>query len=235
MPRTQTALRNLGGEAEGFHVSRFPKGHGPTDFARWATANEKYEVEYAQSFEPYVIGSRSTLPIYDERFRGYGHNKIVHLLSCHMGGLKFAVLPHVFVCAAEHARSDSWAKIYDTRGGDEHQVQIAALVTRVKEELAAEAPPLLPAFDSPEVARRRGAVDTVAGDKSPAAVTALQSVVLALRTRRRARKMSKQQPLDEEEKAPAAEKEKKAPASVQKLVTQLGLATLGMVTQLDTY
>ena len=33
-----------------------------------------------QNFEPYVLVSRHWVPWYDERFRGYGHNKIQHIM-----------------------------------------------------------------------------------------------------------------------------------------------------------
>ena len=43
---------------------------------RWATSTVRYEVDYEECYEPYVIGSRRLLPRYDERFHGYG-SKIV--------------------------------------------------------------------------------------------------------------------------------------------------------------
>jgi hypothetical protein len=76
------------GSAEAFHVGRFPAGHQPTDFNRWASATARYEVDYRECFEPYVIGSRSSLPRYDERFKGYGMNKVQHLYACHSRGLR---------------------------------------------------------------------------------------------------------------------------------------------------
>ena len=56
-----------------------------------------------QGFEPYVVALRQAIPWYDERFRGYGRDKITHLLhissKCEagLGAFKgcFAVPGHV--------------------------------------------------------------------------------------------------------------------------------------------
>lgn len=34
-----------------------------------------YPVKFASCFEPYVVVEKSVVPMYDERFRGYGMNK----------------------------------------------------------------------------------------------------------------------------------------------------------------
>jgi glycosyltransferase-like protein LARGE len=49
---------------------------------------------------------------YDERFRGYGMNKIVHLY--HMNALEFdfCVLPRVFIIAAPHEPSKAYQKTF---------------------------------------------------------------------------------------------------------------------------
>ena len=46
---------------------------------RWLNTTEGYEVEFASSYEPWVICDRMDTPWYDSRFRGYGKNKIAHL------------------------------------------------------------------------------------------------------------------------------------------------------------
>jgi len=83
------------GVASGFHVGHFPRGHSATDFKRWIegpVANQSssnlmqslhgidaYSIQYEDYFEPYVLALRYLVPAYDERFRGYGLNKISHL------------------------------------------------------------------------------------------------------------------------------------------------------------
>ena len=37
----------------------------------------RYEVEYEECYEPYVIASRRLLPRYDERFHGYGSKMVI--------------------------------------------------------------------------------------------------------------------------------------------------------------
>ena len=167
------------GDAEGFHVGRFPAGHQPTDFERWAGATSAYEVSYQECYEPYVIGHRALFPRYDERFRGYGMNKIQHLYACHCRGLRFVVEPLVFVVAAEHTRSESWRKMYEIKteplvdqatasqpsvknsskdNQNEHAVRVAMVWQRFKEEIATgHAPDLMVASDTPHVVVRRKA------------------------------------------------------------------------------
>jgi hypothetical protein len=49
-------------------------------------------------YEPFIIANKNRLPRYDERFRGYGWNKIQHLYEIAARGAHFIVLPHVFIC-----------------------------------------------------------------------------------------------------------------------------------------
>lgn len=83
-----------GGEAErdlsvnprmvSFQSSHYPKGHGPTQAAtRWAACenHEGYKVEYEEGYEPYVIACRWLVAAYDERYSGYGRNKVTQSLA----------------------------------------------------------------------------------------------------------------------------------------------------------
>jgi glycosyltransferase-like protein LARGE len=82
------------------------------DYNRYFSAQQPYEVSYVEGFEPYIVAERSSVPEYDERFRGYGMNKISHLYHISKKGFKFIVLPHVFVIAAQHAPSKSWERTF---------------------------------------------------------------------------------------------------------------------------
>lgn len=71
-----------------------------------------YTVDYVEGFEPYVVAEKSSVPAYDERFRGYGMNKISHLYEMAKKGFEFVVVPNVFVVAAQHAPSKSWERTF---------------------------------------------------------------------------------------------------------------------------
>jgi len=119
-------------EADGFHVSHFPQGHSPTDFAEFTLRSRHldegsaidcwkmtYEVRYIEGFEPYIVMATNYVPLYDERFQGYGLNKVSHLASvAKKTGGTFTVLPGVFVSAPEHQKSGSWSSIYGSSSID---------------------------------------------------------------------------------------------------------------------
>mmetsp|Transcript_27613 Transcript_27613/g.71005 ORF Transcript_27613/g.71005 Transcript_27613/m.71005 type:complete len:300 (+) Transcript_27613:906-1805(+) len=62
-------------------------------------------VDYEEGFEPFVIAPRRLVPWYDPRFRGYGRNKVSHLLHCAALGMRFAVLPEDWVVHRPHSPS----------------------------------------------------------------------------------------------------------------------------------
>lgn len=114
------------GGAEGFHLSHFPQGHGPTQFEMfWArslrckdgTVEDSwkgcYAVRYEKLFEPYIVMASNDVPLYDERFQGYGLNKVSHLANiARQKANRFIALPGVFLIAPAHERSKSWADRY---------------------------------------------------------------------------------------------------------------------------
>ena len=57
------------------------QGHGPTDYKKWFGAEYPYYIEYVSGYEPWFIIDRSLNPFYDASFRGYGWNKVAHVLS----------------------------------------------------------------------------------------------------------------------------------------------------------
>ena len=146
LPKTPAEMMALCGQqrAEGFHVSSFPKGHTPTDFERWFESREPYNVEYEEMFEPYIICERETVPRYDERFRGYGMNKISHLHEVAATGVQFVVLPIVFVTARQHGRSESYERVFGEQRDPQHAVRISLLwgsfKRQVREKYAASNP-----------------------------------------------------------------------------------------------
>ncbi|PVD33722.1 hypothetical protein C0Q70_04982 [Pomacea canaliculata] len=90
-----------------YHV--WPKGHAPTNFAKWRTATTPYTVNWEQDFEPYIMVQRD-IPQFDQRFLGFGWNKVSHIMELDVQGYEFVVLPNAFVIHMPHAPSFDIAK-----------------------------------------------------------------------------------------------------------------------------
>eukprot|EP00164_Ancoracysta_twista_P002249 GFYU01002971.1.p1 GENE.GFYU01002971.1~~GFYU01002971.1.p1 ORF type:complete len:649 (+),score=146.51 GFYU01002971.1:144-2090(+) len=79
----------------------YAPAHAPTNYTRWYDDDEIYEAVYSLNYEPYLIGEK-TMPWYDERFVGYGHDKSSHAYELAKAGYKFFVLPEAFVIHIDH-------------------------------------------------------------------------------------------------------------------------------------
>ncbi|KAK5613643.1 LARGE xylosyl- and glucuronyltransferase 2 [Crenichthys baileyi] len=85
-----------------YHV--WPKGHAPTNYAKWRTATTPYKVEWESDFEPYVVVRRDC-PEYDQRFVGFGWNKVSHIMELDAQEYDLMVLPNAFMIHMPHAPS----------------------------------------------------------------------------------------------------------------------------------
>ncbi|KAK3102055.1 hypothetical protein FSP39_008413 [Pinctada imbricata] len=90
-----------------FHV--WPRGHAPTDYTKWRTATTPYTVQWDFDFEPYVVVKRD-IPEFDQRFVGFGWNKVSHTMELDVLGYEFVVLPNAFMIHMPHAPSFDIAK-----------------------------------------------------------------------------------------------------------------------------
>ncbi|XP_053924657.1 xylosyl- and glucuronyltransferase LARGE2 [Cuculus canorus] len=85
-----------------YHV--WPKGHAPTDYAKWRTATVPYRVAWQPDFEPYIVVRRDC-PKYDQRFVGFGWNKVSHIMELDAQEYELLVLPNAFMIHMPHAPS----------------------------------------------------------------------------------------------------------------------------------
>ncbi|CAN8074785.1 unnamed protein product [Agarophyton chilense] len=79
----------------------------PNRIKRWYTTTEAVETFFTKDYEPYGIARRNLYPMYDERFSGYGFNKISWAVAAARWGYSFLVLEDAFVTHLNHVEN-SW-------------------------------------------------------------------------------------------------------------------------------
>ena len=85
-----------------YHVWR--AGHSATNYDHWKNATVPYRVSWSHDYEPYIV-VRSDALRYDERFVGFGWNKVSHIMELDAQGYEFVVLPDPFIIHLPHAPS----------------------------------------------------------------------------------------------------------------------------------
>lgn len=105
-PSTKSELLSMldSGDLYTFRYHVWAKGHAATDYDKWRTASSPYTVNWEQDFEPYVAVSRN-IPVFDQRFVGFGWNKVSHIMQLDAEGYEFVVLPNAFMIHMPHAPS----------------------------------------------------------------------------------------------------------------------------------
>ncbi|XP_042243471.1 beta-1,4-glucuronyltransferase 1-like isoform X1 [Homarus americanus] len=106
VPKTKTDLLMMkeNGEARTFYQELCFKCQRYTDYPAWEKKSEVkagkveplYEVLWQDPWEPFYIAS-TKVPLYDERFRQYGFNRISQVCELHVAGYRFLVLDSAFV------------------------------------------------------------------------------------------------------------------------------------------
>ncbi|KAF6033547.1 GYLTL1B [Bugula neritina] len=93
------------GQIQIFRYDVWPAGHRPTNYSRWFNSSQPYEVSWEPNYEPYIVVSRELVPKYDERFFGFGWNKVSHIMEVDAQGFKMVVVPNAFIVHSPHAPS----------------------------------------------------------------------------------------------------------------------------------
>lgn len=95
------------GAVDYFNAHDAPWGHGPTNTSRWArlTKPVMYKIDYEPRYEPFVLLSRKLAPYADERFVGYGGNKIAYINQLVGLNFGFRVHPYAFSIHVPHHRT----------------------------------------------------------------------------------------------------------------------------------
>lgn len=85
-----------------YHV--WKAGHAPTNYDHWKNASVPYKVSWSPDFEPYIVVETNALR-YNERFVGFGWNKVSYIMELDAQGYEFVVLPDPFIIHLPHAPS----------------------------------------------------------------------------------------------------------------------------------
>ena len=85
-----------------YHV--WKQGHSPTNFEHWKKSARPFRVHWVEPFEPYVVVHRNVTR-YDERFVGFGWNKVSHMMELNAQRYEFVVLPEAFMIHMPHSPS----------------------------------------------------------------------------------------------------------------------------------
>lgn len=95
------------GSVDYFNAHDAPWGHGPTNITRWVRLSDPvmYKVKYEPKYEPFVILAKAIAPWADERFVGYGGNKIAYINQLKGLGFTFHVHPYAFSVHVPHHRT----------------------------------------------------------------------------------------------------------------------------------
>lgn len=107
IPRNKQDLLKLVGDgrAQIFHEYH-RRGHGATNYTKWYGCGygeySHYPIEYEFQYEPYFMGHTRGLSYFDDRFRGFGMNKVAWVQELDLRGYKFRVLCDAFVAHVWH-------------------------------------------------------------------------------------------------------------------------------------
>ena len=115
-----------------YHV--WKAGHSATNYDHWKNATVPYRVSWSQDYEPYIV-VRSNALRYDERFVGFGWNKVSYVMELDARGYEFVVLPNPFIIHLPHSPSRD---ISSHRQSKQYRDCLRVLKRQFQQELVAK-------------------------------------------------------------------------------------------------
>eukprot|EP00055_Hartaetosiga_balthica_P002897 m.139783 g.139783 ORF g.139783 m.139783 type:complete len:902 (+) comp24558_c0_seq1:59-2764(+) len=114
-----------------FRIEEWRAGHAPTDYNRWTGEDIVYSVSHVEGYEPYLVLPYNA-PCFDERFVGFGWNKVSHVEELAARDYRFFVLPDVYIVHYPHHPSTS---LISFRTQPQLRQCVATLLDIFREEL----------------------------------------------------------------------------------------------------
>jgi len=128
-----------------FRAQIWPRGHAPTNYAKWRVSTKPYAVQWQPDYEPFIVTNRQHIARFDERFVGFGWNKVEHIMKLAAMGYEFLVLPEAFVVHQFHPASYD---IIRHRESQRYRACIRHLKLLITSELVIKYPDFLPKLRS---------------------------------------------------------------------------------------
>ncbi|CAL5227189.1 g10104 [Coccomyxa viridis] len=106
---TKQELKQLYDDRQVVQFAEFyPVGHRSTNYKKWFSSPEPYPIRFKSGYEPYVLVARKIMPWYDERFRGYGWDKVMQIYQMDAMNFHFVAHPNAWVVHRPHAPSSGY-------------------------------------------------------------------------------------------------------------------------------
>ena len=114
-----------------FAMNEFSVGQRATAYERWVDATEVYTVLFEDGYEPFLIMNRHSVPLYNEKFTGYGRNKCSFTFHVHALGCEFRVMPDMWIVHVPHERTTCYKRTIGERNTKRFE-QVMALYRESK-------------------------------------------------------------------------------------------------------
>lgn len=107
-----------------FYINVCRKCQYYTNYEKWKflrksnKLQQAFELQWKYPYEPFFIASKASLPLYQERFKQYGFNRVSQICEMHMAGFNFTVLNNAFLVHKGYKEKN---KFYSQKSVDHHE------------------------------------------------------------------------------------------------------------------